>query len=74
MGLYVEVMCDERKEWPAGYNSRSVLHRCHSHNNDNPQGPSIAAARSEAKAAGWLIKGRRSVCPGCLEILPGEQP
>ena len=73
MGLYVEVMCDERKEWPAGTVGK-LLHRCHSHNNDNPQGPSVASAREAAKLAGWLIKGRRSVCPGCRQILPGEHP
>lgn len=66
MGLYVEVMCDERKEWPAGTKGK-LLHRCYSNNNDNPQGPSIPAARAAAKREGWLVKGTRTVCPGCRE-------
>lgn len=66
MGLYVELMCDERKEWPnlpafAG----KLLHRCYSHNNDNPQGPNVAAAKAAGKAEGWIVRGKYCCCPGC---------
>lgn len=65
MGLYVEVMCDERKEWPRDGRFYSLSLRCHSDNADNPQGPTVAIAREEARKAKWIIRGRYACCPGC---------
>lgn len=65
MGLYVEVMCDIKK---GGIDPiHPTLHRCHSLRSDNPQGPSIAAARHAAREAKWKIgPGKKAICPGCL--------
>lgn len=67
MGLYVEVMCDERKEWPEG--SHRLNHRCYSDRNDNPQGHTVAEARKAARKQQWLVRGSYTVCPGCVETV-----
>jgi hypothetical protein len=73
MGLYVEVMCDVRKEWPKTAEYAGKLRaRCESYNSDNPQGHTVAEAKKAAKAAGWKVRGGVTVCPGCLRVLPGE--
>lgn len=58
MGLYVELMCDEHKGWPEtpAFAGKIDL-RCHSDAGDNPQGPTVAAARAAGKAAGWIVRG-----------------
>jgi hypothetical protein len=71
MGLYVEVMCDERKEWPADGECR-LYHRCLSHNNENPQGPTVAIARQEAKRTGWVIRREYACCPRCKVVMAGK--
>ncbi|RWK39292.1 hypothetical protein [Mesorhizobium sp.] len=73
MGLYVEIMCDERKNWPGTPEyAGKIEHRCWSNRNDSAQGYSVAQARKEAKKQGWKIIGRYACCPGCLKNLPGE--
>jgi hypothetical protein len=61
MGLYVEVMCDERDCMRVDDCGRLI---CWSHSNDNPQGCSVRAARAEAKAQGW----KRDICPACQAV------
>lgn len=68
MGLYVEVMCDRRLE--TGYWQQNPPYgyvRCFSQdNNNNPQGPTIAAARKAARKDGWLVESSGyCVCPYC---------
>ena len=65
MSLYVEIMCDELKEWPE--NSGHLYNRCTTHRGDNPQGGSIAEAKKEAKLQGWKISGNYACCPDCLK-------
>lgn len=63
MSLYIEVFCDARLQ---GTDPHDVLlHRCWSDRNESPQGRSVAAARSDAKATGWRRVGGRDICPGC---------
>jgi len=65
VGLYVEVMCDRRKD---GMASNGLSHLCWSNRNDNPQGPNIKAAKSEARSQGWKLGVRhKAICPGCLQ-------
>jgi hypothetical protein len=67
MGLYVEVMCDERKPGNGPYNN------CWSDRNDNPQGRNASGARAEAREQGWKIgPGNRAVCPACRAIVAGD--
>lgn len=70
MGLYVEVMCDEMKEWPKTppYASK-INNRCWSHENANPQGRTVRQARKEAKKQGWTVSGNYACCPACKEKL-----
>lgn len=73
MGLYVEVMCDERKGWPkTPYYAGQIVIRCWSQRNDSAQGTSVARARKEARKQGWTIKGRYACCPGCAKTFPGD--
>ena len=65
MGFYVEVMCDELKDWPA--NSGHLYNRCTTHRGDNPQGATVGEARKEAKRQGWIVKGDYACCPDCRE-------
>ena len=69
MGLYVEVMCDVRRE---GSDPKDMLSAfCWSDNNNNPQGPTVKDAKAEAKARGWLVGPRRkAVCPNCRKLDP----
>ena len=67
MGLCVEVMCDVKSYKANPSNRLDFL--CWSHANNNPQGPSIAIARKEARKQGWKLKGHRAaVCPGCQTL------
>jgi hypothetical protein len=71
MGLYVEVMCDERKDWPdTPEYAGKINHRCWSNANNNPQGRTAKGARDAAREGGWLIKGNYACCPGCRKELP----
>lgn len=71
MGLYVEVMCDIRRE---GQNPKDILRPiCWSDENASPQGPTIAEARKDARNQKWIIgPGARAICPGCALALKGE--
>ncbi len=65
MGLYVEVMCDLRADAPTS----DFRHFCWSDRNENPQGPTPAAARAEARRQGWKLgRGRAAVCPNCATL------
>lgn len=65
MGLYVEMMCDARKQ---GHKPGNILvHLCISDRNDNPQGCTAGEARAEARRQGWKVgPGNAAICPGCL--------
>lgn len=73
MGLYVEIMCDERKDWPKTPEyAGKIINRCWSNRNDNAQGYSVASARKDARENGWILKGRYACCPACGVSLPGD--
>lgn len=72
MGLFVEVMCDERKDWPNDGRFYSLYNRCWTNRNDNPNGRTVQEARKEARRQKWIIKGKYACCPACAD--PDPQP
>ncbi|MBS7545072.1 hypothetical protein [Ancylobacter oerskovii] len=67
MAFYVEVMCNERKQWPDG--TQHMRLRCFSDENANPQGIDLRSASAEARRTGWAVFGRYACCPGCRAAL-----
>lgn len=65
MSIYVEIMCDELREWPE--NSGYIYNRCVTNRGDNPQGSTVSDAKKEAKKQGWKVIGNYACCPACLK-------
>lgn len=64
MALWVEVLCDENKQWPETHKDHFDL-RCYSDNNNNPSGYSVKTARDEARRQRWKLQGNYAICPNC---------
>jgi len=75
MGLWVEIMCDKRIPWSLEEQKIGrIEHRCHSDANNNPSGPTVGAARAEARERGWAVGPRRKACCPACQNPPAVNP